>query len=71
MKVDMSARAVTARLKRVSQLRRLCLALGKSKPVPTDAASRTRERTDGFSSAAGEADEQVTGSNIGGSAIRG
>jgi hypothetical protein len=30
MKVDMSAAAVTVRLKRVSQLRRLCLALGKS-----------------------------------------
>jgi len=34
MKVDMSAAAVTTRLKRVSQLRRLCLALGKSNPVP-------------------------------------
>jgi hypothetical protein len=35
--IDMSAAAVTARLKLVSQLRRLCLALGtsnaKSKPV--------------------------------------
>jgi hypothetical protein len=35
MKVDMSAAAVTVRLKRMSQLRRLCLALGKSTPVPT------------------------------------
>ncbi|MCA1607523.1 MAG: hypothetical protein LC775_19125 [Acidobacteria bacterium] len=30
-KVDMSAKAVTIRLKRVSQLRRLGLALGKAK----------------------------------------
>jgi hypothetical protein len=33
MKVDMSPKAVTVRLKRVSQLRRLCLALGKARPV--------------------------------------
>ena len=33
MKVDMSARGVMARLKRVSQLRRLCLLLGKAKAV--------------------------------------
>lgn len=33
MKVDMSAKAVTARLKLTSQLRRLCLSLGKAKPV--------------------------------------
>lgn len=33
MKVDMSAKAVTARLQLVSQLRRLCLALGQMKPV--------------------------------------
>lgn len=32
-KVDMSPQAVTARLKRVSQLRRLCLALGKAKSL--------------------------------------
>lgn len=31
MKADMSAAAVTLRLKHVSQLRRLCLALGKAK----------------------------------------
>ena len=35
MKVDMSPSAVTLRLKRVSQLRRLCLALGKATVVPT------------------------------------
>ncbi len=33
MKVDMSAKAVTLRLKRASQLRRLCVALGKGKPI--------------------------------------
>ena len=38
-KVDMSAHAVTVRLKRVSQLRRLCLALGKAKPVPVPSKS--------------------------------
>jgi hypothetical protein len=43
MKVDMSAQAVTTRLQLVSQLRRLCLELGKMKPVApietTDASS--------------------------------
>lgn len=33
MKVDMSPEAVTNRLKRASQLRRLCLALGKAKLI--------------------------------------
>ena len=33
MKVDMSQEAVTARLRRVSQLRKLCLSLGKAKPI--------------------------------------
>jgi len=33
MNVDMSPAAVTLRLKRVSQLRRVCLELGKMKPV--------------------------------------
>lgn len=33
MKIDMSPEAVTTRLKRASQLRRLCLALGKAKPI--------------------------------------
>ncbi len=33
MKFDMSPEAVTARLKLASQLRRLCLALGKARPV--------------------------------------
>ncbi len=33
MKVDMSSKAISTRLKRVSQLRRLCLSLAKAKPV--------------------------------------
>ena len=33
MKVDMSAQAITLRLKRVSQLRELCLSLGKAKKL--------------------------------------
>jgi hypothetical protein len=37
MKVDMSSEAVTARLKLASQLRRLCLALGKAWPVDQSA----------------------------------
>ena len=48
MKVDMSAKAVTARLKLVSQLRRLCLSLAKAKPVTSNEKSKdkttTRER---------------------------
>jgi hypothetical protein len=36
VKVDMSPEAVTIRLKRASQLRRLCLELGKMKPVPSN-----------------------------------
>lgn len=43
MKVDMSAEAVTNRLKRVSQLRRLCLELGKMKPV---ISNRTTDSND-------------------------
>jgi hypothetical protein len=39
MKVDMSAKAVTARLKLVSQLRRLCLSLAKANPVNPPAKS--------------------------------
>lgn len=34
--IDMSAEAVTARLKLVSQLRRLCLSLGTAKIKPQD-----------------------------------
>jgi hypothetical protein len=45
MKVDMSAKAVTARLKMVSQLRRLCLALGKAKPVKSSSANGNRDES--------------------------
>ena len=34
MKVDMSPETITIRLKRVAQLRRLCLSLAKARPVP-------------------------------------
>jgi hypothetical protein len=44
VKVDMSAKAVTTRLQLVSQLRRLCLELGKAKPV---ASSKTSDATSG------------------------
>lgn len=45
--IDMSAEAVTARLKLVSQLRRLCLSLGTAKikprhPVGSEDAKNTR-----------------------------
>jgi hypothetical protein len=33
MKVDMSPKAISARLRIVSQLRRLCLSLAKAKPL--------------------------------------
>lgn len=33
MEVDMSDKAITGRLKRVEQLRRLCLSLAKAKPI--------------------------------------
>jgi len=33
MKIDMSSKGVTTRLRRVSQLRKLCLSLAKAKPV--------------------------------------
>lgn len=35
--VDMSSNAVTTRLQRASQLRKLCLSLMKAKPVPPKA----------------------------------
>ena len=53
--VDMSSKAVTARLKRVAQLRRLCLALQKAK-LPTvennakDRENKVKSRPDGQSS---------------------
>ena len=43
MKPDMSRKAITDRLRRVSQLRRLCISLGKAKPVrPSGSTSRPR-----------------------------
>ena len=36
MSVDMSAKAITDRLRLASQLRALCLALGKARRSPTD-----------------------------------
>lgn len=45
--VDMSARAVTARLKRVAQLRRLCLSLQKAKlPAKEDIAKKREQETE-------------------------
>jgi hypothetical protein len=41
MKADMSPHAVTVRLMRVSQLRKLCLALGKAKPVEQPGANQS------------------------------
>jgi hypothetical protein len=43
MKVDMSAKAVTARLKRVSQLRDLALSLGRAKPVANQSQEKTNQ----------------------------
>jgi hypothetical protein len=45
MKADMSPAAVTLRLKQVSQLRRLCLALGKAKVVPASPMHEPKEDT--------------------------
>ena len=46
MKVDMSAKAVTARLKLTSQLRRLCLSLGEAQRVgaAADLAAKQAQR---------------------------
>ncbi len=45
--IDMSAEAVTARLKLVSQLRRLCLSLGtaKIKPYPVGSENKNNIQT--------------------------
>lgn len=48
MKVDMSAQAITIRLKRVSQLRDLCVSLGKAK--------ESKQETNKLSSPARKAD---------------
>jgi hypothetical protein len=44
MPVDMSAKAVTTRLKRASQLRRLCLSLAKARPVGHEAVEKPSAR---------------------------
>lgn len=44
MKIDMSAAAVTARLKRTSQLRRLCLSLQKAKLLIPERQPQMNER---------------------------
>lgn len=52
MATDMSAKAVTARLRRASQLRRLCVSLAKARPIPltgtpdAEAGPDERERPD-------------------------
>lgn len=43
--VDYSDRAISERIRQVSQLRKLCLSLSKAKPVET-ASPRTDERRD-------------------------
>jgi len=50
MKVDMSAKAVTARLRLTSQLRRLCLSLGQARAVET----RAKAARDSISSSSGQ-----------------
>ena len=45
--IDMSAEAVTARLKLVSELRRLCLALGTAKIKPNNARTQDQKRSNG------------------------
>jgi len=45
--IDMSAEAVTARLRLVSELRRLCLALGTAKIKPNNARTQDKKRSDG------------------------
>jgi hypothetical protein len=44
--VDMSAKAVTARLKLVSELRRLCLSLRKAKLPTQEASGKRTERSE-------------------------
>jgi hypothetical protein len=48
MKTDMSSQAVTRRIKAVSELRYLCLKLGKARPVAvSEDAPQYRARSDG------------------------
>ena len=50
MNPDMSPRAISARLKRVSELRKVCLALGRSKPVKAVSARRAGSVQEGTQS---------------------
>ena len=43
MKTDMSPRAVTTRLRRASQLRRLCVSLGKARSVDSGGSDKETE----------------------------
>jgi hypothetical protein len=45
MKVDMSAKSVTARLLLTSQLRRLCLSLSKARPVEPSVEPGAKEQS--------------------------
>jgi hypothetical protein len=45
MKVNMSSQAVACRLRRVSQLRRLCLSLGKAKAVETKKNQSAKQKS--------------------------
>lgn len=42
--VDYSDRAITQRIRQVSQLRKLCLSLSKAKPVETASPRATEQR---------------------------
>ena len=44
MKVDMSPKAISTRLKRASQLRDLCLSLGKAKLLDEEAAKASKSK---------------------------
>ena len=44
MSVDLSAQAITIRLKRVSQLRRLCFLLGKAKATNRAITDKNKEK---------------------------
>jgi hypothetical protein len=46
MKIDMSAKAIAARLRMASQLRDLCLSLGKAKPVEKEPSKEDDSNSD-------------------------
>lgn len=58
MNVDMSPAAVTLRFKRVSQLRRVCLELGKMKPVVVMEAEGTEGDAAASTKPSGESRER-------------